>query len=924
MFDIRMGEFRRVWLMQLNVFLLIQCLWIIKPIANAQFLSTAGIDKLPSVFLLVAVCALAVATSYSRLLRILPLGTITIRTYMTSIILLLICALFLHLGLFRGWMSYCFYIGVALFGLITTSQFWLLGNLVFSSLEAKRLFGILGAGAIAGGISGGYVTSVLAPWMDNKNLLFVAAGILLISLVINQHVWKTYVPAENRVAQGLNSKTLNDHPLRQIIDSKHLTFLALIIGISVVVAKLVEFQFSAIASTRFKDPDQLTAFFGFWFSTSNVVSLGIQLLITQRLLARIGVGRSLFILPGALFAGAATVLYTPVLWAGTTIKLFDISLKQSINKAATELLIVPIPLAVKTQAKTFIDIFVDTTATGVGGILLIFLINGFNLSVRAVSIMILLLIVVWIYFAIRVRKEYVLAFEKKLGIGKNTTAKNDFQTSRTPVVEGVRRTLEKGSTNQILYLLGRIEESKDPRLMPHTIPLLKHPSPLVRQAAVRCLYYHSDHTITSLIQPLLNDPDEEVRSRAFSTLLAQTRNDRVHFIRTSLNDPDPAIRGAALVGLATEACDNPVMQRTFHLNQLVQDEINRTSAIDDPDKQTAHKIVIARTIGYGRLSSHYNVLLQYLQDDNPAIREQAIVSSGKSQHPNFIKPLLSFLEEKTTRPIVIKALSRYPPAILLGVLTEICRDKNVKTEILLQMPSLAEALDTQQAVDFLFDLVNQHDQAIKTEALESLHKVKIKFKHLNISSQKVIPLLTEDALLYRNTLAIRYAVHQETFREANDLSAQQARQELLDLLDRRLDVLLERIFCILGLAYPPGIIIPLRKDLRSQDSQVRINTLELLDNILEPAIKKIVMPILESTLSENITYEEIIRMNLNVPAEHEYLETLLKGDDDLLKIAVLALIEALDVPEYKYIVSGAILDTHLSVRSFAEKILMKV
>lgn len=50
--DIREGEFKQVWLMQLNVFLLIQCLWIIKPVVNAHFLSSVGIEKLPSVFVL--------------------------------------------------------------------------------------------------------------------------------------------------------------------------------------------------------------------------------------------------------------------------------------------------------------------------------------------------------------------------------------------------------------------------------------------------------------------------------------------------------------------------------------------------------------------------------------------------------------------------------------------------------------------------------------------------------------------------------------------------------------------------------------------------------------------------------------------------------------------------------------------------------
>ena len=184
----------------------------------------------------------------------------------------------------------------------------------------------------------------------------------------------------------------------------------------------------------------------------------------------IGVGRSLFIFPGALFAGAVAVLNTPVLWAGTTLKVLDISLKQSINKATTELLILPIPMAIKSHAKTFIDIFVDTTATGVGGIMLIFLINGFNLSVRAVCIMILLLLCLWIYFAVRVRKEYIKAFEEKISFNRQRLRRKVFKHSDASVVEGIRRTLQSGSNKQILFLLATIEENKDPGLMNDAIP----------------------------------------------------------------------------------------------------------------------------------------------------------------------------------------------------------------------------------------------------------------------------------------------------------------------------------------------------------------------------------------------------------------------------------------------------------------------
>jgi AAA family ATP:ADP antiporter len=110
-FDIRLGEHRRVLQMQLHIFLIIQCLWIIKPVANAQFLSKAGIEKLPLVFVFVAISALIVTTVYSHLQNRWPLTIIIARTYQFSIAALLSIGLLLNFQLFEDWMSYFFYIG---------------------------------------------------------------------------------------------------------------------------------------------------------------------------------------------------------------------------------------------------------------------------------------------------------------------------------------------------------------------------------------------------------------------------------------------------------------------------------------------------------------------------------------------------------------------------------------------------------------------------------------------------------------------------------------------------------------------------------------------------------------------------------------------------------------------------------------------
>ncbi|HUR31401.1 MAG TPA: Npt1/Npt2 family nucleotide transporter [Saprospiraceae bacterium] len=901
-FDIRMGEFKRVVLMLLNVFLLIQCLWIIKPVVNAQFLSRVGIEKLPLVFLLVALTALAFSTVYSRWINREPLGTIMLRTYLISIIGLLTFGVLLTLHLFPDWMSYVFYIGVALFGLITTSQFWLLANLLFSSLEAKRLFGFIGAGAIAGGISGGYLTSLLSQFMDSRYLLFVAAGLLIISMILNQRIWISILPLYNKTRQDKKGKTLHEYPLRLIRNSKHLTYLALIIGISVLVAKLVEFQFSAIASENIKDPDDLTAYFGFWFSTANAVALAIQLLLTQKAVGFLGVGRSLFVLPGALFMSAAAVLNTPVLWAGTALKVIDISLKQSINKAATELLILPVPMAVKSQAKTYIDVFVDTTATGVGGLMLIFLINGLDFSVRAVSIMILMLIALWIIFAVRARNEYVLAFQRQLGLTTAPLENNVPPPSVTSVADGIRRTLRSGSTEQILHLLESLEESKDPGLMRDVIPLLAHPLPRIRHAALSALYYHTDHSITKEIEPLLRDPHDEVRSRAFSALLTHTRQNRVQFINDYLTDKDPAIRRAALVGLATETRDNPKMQQQFELEQRLMERLNIANTNEDPEEIEDTKIMVAKAIGYGKIESLYPLLTELMHDINPAIARKAILAAGNSGDLGFVKTLISLLMNDNTRSAVQKSLAKYKPSDILPLLAELTSDNNTPLELLLRLPALAETMDTQQAIDFLFGLLIQHHYpALKLEALEVLHKIRAKFPHLSISGKRIMPYLMEEADLYKDTLALCYSAQQGSSIHDQDIAVSEARKELTDLLEDKLDDDLKRIFWILGLSYPPGLILPLYHDLRHQDQDMRISTVELLDNLLDPNLKKAVISIVESAMLDKLSHDDLGRLEVNIHSENACYESILNGNDEELKNAVLKLIKAMKDSEFEYL-----------------------
>ncbi len=418
LFGIREGEGFRVSLMFAYIFFVIASLMIVKPVRNSLFLTHLGVKQLPFAFVLVSVASGIVVSIYSRLSRKIRLNYFMAVTLLFIVLNLLIFWYFLYLNITAAWFLYLFYIWVAIFGVIATTQFWLLANYIFNAREAKRLFGLIGAGAISGGIFGGYLTSYLAPVLETSNLLFFAIGFMIFSLILMLTIWRKggkqsfrdRIQAQKRMKQSFEI----DNPFKLFSKSKHLALTATLVGISVIVASLVDFQFSAIASSEIPDQDQLTAFFGFWLSNLSILALIIQLFLTGRILRSLGTARALFFLPAGVFLGAVGSLFYPALWSAVFIKVSEGSLKQSVNKAGMELLSMPIPPSVKNQAKSIVDVFVDNLAVGLGGLLLIALTIGIGLPIRYVSLFIIALIFFWILIILKMKKEYVNSFRRAI------------------------------------------------------------------------------------------------------------------------------------------------------------------------------------------------------------------------------------------------------------------------------------------------------------------------------------------------------------------------------------------------------------------------------------------------------------------------------------------------------------------------------
>ena len=920
LFDIRKGEGKRATLMLCYIFLIILSLMIVKPVCNSLFLSEFGAEQLPIVFILVAVFAVFGSAIYSRLLRSYPLNRLIARTLVGVIGAFAVFWALLRFDYMKGWALYAFYVLVAIFAVLATAQFWILANMTFNAREAKRLFGYIGSGAIAGGIIGGYVTNLLAPVIGSANLIFLVIGALSICIVLVRKIWAENERNRIHIAarQQEQVKRVSNNPFRLIANSRHLTFLASIVGISVLVAKLVEYQFGAIASEKILSEDQLTAFFGFWLSTLNIISLGIQLFLTRRVVGVFGVGASLFFLPVGILLGASAILINPALWSAIFIKIADGSLKNSVNKAGIELLSLPIPAESKNQTKTFIDVFVDSLATGISGLLLVLFTYVLGFGVQGVSAVTIVMIFLWMYLAYRIRQEYVQSFRIKME--SNGNKNNHAPDLRNASVFGsLVEILQGNNEHRILAVLKMVGSVRNPRLLPPMHSLIEHSNPTIRREVLTWIYHQKTTEFTNAAERLIFDWDIDIKAGAFQYLFQCYYHKRSDWLDTHLQHSDGLIRLSAMLCIAREGRNNQAIQKQFALGDLVETEIRNLREISDEAELISSKILCARIIGVGALRSLWPYLHILLNDANSVVKRGTIEAAGHTRDREFVPVFMRYMKDPVLRPAVRSAFMNYGPAIL-DLLTEVLRDQRESREVLDQIPRIIAGIGTQRSVDILFEELHQTDHPQRYEILKALNRMRLSFPHLRFDERSIANTIHQEARTYTDLLEFYYAQRRKTGTGENtEGEIDKARKQFIEALEVRLDRALERIFRLLGLKYPPDDIYHAYLGIKSNELDLRLNTVEFLDNVMESGLKRILIPLIETSTMGSIADEALEQLGLNREIEEfPHIASVLAGKDRELKIRALYLIAQMKDEAYVPLIGQLINNPDSGVRKMAE------
>ncbi len=411
--NIRRDELPQALLMFSYFFMVIATFWILRPLKKGLMLELY--DQTPFNFvgwqfnaaqaesiakignMVVAVFA---ASAFIYLARSLQRQQLT---YVFSVFSIACFALFSYAVVDRGAATvWAFYWFGDLYNTLMVATFFAFLNDSVAPQVAKRLYGLIVLGGVAGGAFG---ATVLAVWLSELSLsgwLWVCVGVTIVIIAVAAFAGRLFGAVEPREAETGPPPSTGSvgASVRLVSKSRYLLAIVAVVGLYEMISTIMDFQYSSTI-TYYLDGDAITAWVATVSSFTNWVALFVQLFLTSFVMTRFGVGAALLVLPVAALLGSVGFLAAPILLIGSFLNTSDNGFAYSINQSAKEVLYTPTTKAEKYQAKAIIDMFVQRFAKAVAVVLSLAITTvfvGFG-SVRWLSLVAIVILLAWIKVA---------------------------------------------------------------------------------------------------------------------------------------------------------------------------------------------------------------------------------------------------------------------------------------------------------------------------------------------------------------------------------------------------------------------------------------------------------------------------------------------------------------------------------------------
>jgi len=861
LFDIRKGEYARTGFMSLYLLFVMVAYYILKPVSAAMFLNKFNIDKLPYLYILIAVGGGFLAHLYTSLAMRASLEVAV--AWAMAIAVVCLIALWWLIGLNLAWMLYVFNIWVSLFSIVMVSQGWLVAANVFNPREAKRLYGLLGLGAVVGAAFGSAITTFTVKLVGAHNLILVCAVMVVLAYFSFRQVARSegVSLASARAANAPDAAFSVRETLTTIGRYRHLQVIIAIILLTFIVDELVDFQFQWMAKQTYKG-NNLTAFFGTFYVYLNMVSLVLQFFLTAWVVRRAGVGGTLQIMPVSIAALSLGAVAWPGLFAAVVTRFFEAVNRYTFNRTGMELLYLPLPMDLRNRTKVFVDVFVDRVGRGIAGVVLVLILAAGLRDIRLVAILTIGIAIVWMVLARMAHHEYLGTLRSRL-----ERRRLDLDSARITVgdpetIELLEQTAATASPRQVCYALSLLADAPGYNLAPLLRRVAASDSPDVRAKVYELARATAlgEFMIAALAEIRVATPAVKP---AVAYVLALS-DDAAAMAREFVDDPNHVVAQGVLDALA----EQPELARSV----LTAEWLAAAASHSDPERRALAASAL------GTVGTNAPMLLNLIQDPDVQVATAACRSAGLLQERSCIEAVMRRLADTSLRGVAIESLAAYGAANC-GFLGDFLADEGVAPAIRRQLPRALKLIRDQRSVDVLLKCIGQQDLTIRAAVLKALNTLRETAPDLQYGDVFVTEQILSEARHYF-----------ELYSALAPFQAEKTRRSATGLLERaleeRLAQTIERLFRLLGLRYPPREMYAAYLAVRHRQKDQFVAALEFLDNVLDRPLKRVLLPMLDS--SERMTERGRDLFGVELRDAESAVGELIRSGDPWLAVCAMA------------------------------------
>ncbi len=491
-------------------------------------------------------------------------------------------------------------------GVSLNMQIWTMIGDIFTPHEGKTFYPIFGASTLLSGIAGGVLVPIIIEYVGVGNLLLIWAFILILMIPlaltypkIQRHTPLYFVKPEENVSSVINN--LKDG-LNHAMESR---VFRLIFGVALsfcILNAWQDFQYTQIMNHHFPSEVELGKFYGYYWIAFNATALLLQLLASGRIIRRIGVLKSLTILPLVLLINFILLSFHYGFLEGLWMRFSWDTVGMTIQGTAYQLAFSAVPVDYRGRIRGLIEGVVNPTGTAIAGFLLLsiqFFIGSSPQSLwdhaHIFTILGIFFAVIWIFWVYWNKSDYFKSIHQNIRSeaiqtqldGIESLEEKDEKICLGILLEILKQKKEddKQIKSKALQVLGRLG---NPKMIPAILPFLKSPSASLRLEAIRSI---------SSFNSVINYP-----------FVYEYLRDRLSQLFVS--DPNNLVRiesGKFLIKHNSQQ----------NMLKFVENVFNGSPQ---------EKILIIRILSHISLSFYEVILLRLTQDEDLAVREEALVN----------------------------------------------------------------------------------------------------------------------------------------------------------------------------------------------------------------------------------------------------------------------------------------------------------